>query len=102
LDGLATVYNCVIKESGNPFLDTPSPYWCFDYGSYGFCWCAECVNALAMQYALVKDEIAAMERYVEWFERNEITGDPTRQVIETLIALEDNPYEEDDDGASTE
>jgi hypothetical protein len=88
LDGLATLYQCVAKSSGNPFLDLPGGTVQGEYLD----WLWEChwepvdIRALARAYAQVRDDIARLEHYYTWYRA---TPDAEQRVAAVLITLED-------------
>jgi len=89
LDGLATLYRCVLKGTGNPFLDLPFGAVQGEYlmgGDFDYFWDPGDVRTLARRYAEVRDEVARLDRYYEWFED---TPGAEQHVVETLTRLEE-------------
>jgi len=87
LNGLATMLRCIQKETGNEFLDTPE-YFAYEYENfYGyFDWDAESIESLALIWAEVREQVAQMERYIDWI--NLDPGDERQiQVLNLLLRL---------------
>lgn len=86
LDGLAGVYAGVVKGAGNVFFDWPGGYYQAEYTNFDyFCWCEGCVEDLAGQFAVVRDDVLRMLAYQRWF----LWPGSSRQVTEALVGLEE-------------
>lgn len=88
LDGLACLYLTVVKGTGNVFLDVPGEFWQADYLlEYGVpYWTPADVKWLAREFADVREEVARLETYREWFESNYPVSE--EMVMRTLMELE--------------
>jgi hypothetical protein len=86
LDGLAGAYHTVCKDVDNLFLVIPSPFYTYEYYWDDSEWDVGCVKWLAQMYAAVKDDIGALERYIDWFG---LTLGSEKQAVEILVGLED-------------
>lgn len=94
LDGLAPMLRCVIKESGNLFLDTPDTY-AFEYLDFfwEWFWCEEDIRRLAELWDQVKEQVEKMEAYIDWIKRDP-TNSRVLQTTNTLIRLGNQVDEE--------
>jgi hypothetical protein len=86
LDGLAGAYHTVCKDVDNLFLVIPSPFYTYEYYWDDSEWDVACVKWLAEMYATAKDDIEALERYIDWFG---LTLGSEKKVVEILVGLED-------------
>ncbi|MBU1747574.1 MAG: hypothetical protein KKA73_07790, partial [Chloroflexi bacterium] len=71
LDGLAVLYQCVVKDTGNPFLDLPDGRWqgvYLDDDHEGWCWEPGAIRELAQAYATVRPDVLQLEAYTTWWQ----------------------------------
>ena len=72
LDGLATLLRCVVKQTGNPFLDMAEGDQCGEYcdgyfDDYYVPWCREDLNRLTEAWLKAKPEVDRMLAFCRWF-----------------------------------
>ncbi len=84
-NGLATLFDCIWRESDNPFLS-----WCSEtiYEDFArqpdyWTWNQECISDLTRLYKEEQAEIKKLHAYYRWCGSNDIDG-----VIEALLELE--------------
>ncbi|MBU0495503.1 MAG: hypothetical protein KKB13_26955 [Chloroflexi bacterium] len=84
LDGLASLYWCVAKCSGNPFLDYPPGPWQGDYMDFCWEWCWDVadIQELTRLYAEVRDDLDRLLAYIRWYYAS---SDAAAQVCEVLL-----------------
>ena len=89
LSGLSVAIECVCKDTGNVFIDSPT--WLrYEYDGYDeFWWCDSDIETLAHEYAEVKDKIARLTAYQKWFDH---TPGAMEQVTRLLVDLVDREY----------
>lgn len=91
LGGMATVLDTIVKDSGNPFLDTPGAFYRTEYDDFwaeDWCWCATCVKELTRLFEPVRERIAEMDAYYNWYcPAYEIVPEHRRLVVQTLARL---------------
>ncbi|MBU1878190.1 MAG: hypothetical protein KJ734_04495 [Chloroflexi bacterium] len=86
-DGLATLYQCTIKGTGNPFLDLPSGPWQGEYvADYDYWWDAADIAALTGLYAAVAPAVARLGAYEKWYDQAGLKADPQIAAILTKEA----------------
>jgi len=84
LNGLATLYHCIMKDTGNEFIDVPSSDWALEYLTNFEFWTVEGVEILASEFAEVRDQYHRLQTYIQWFEH--IPGSGSR-VLSVLLDL---------------
>lgn len=91
LDGLAVAYDCLLRNTGNPFLDLVDCGWRGEYDTWDqmadYGWTAEDVRALAALYDQALPRITRLEAYLEWWSSD--TAGRTAEVLEALAAAFD-------------
>lgn len=100
LDGLAVVYECLLRQTGNPFFDAPE-FYRYDYESiYSFYeWVVADLRTLQEFYQAARPGLDKLEAYREWWRA---TGDAARDHVlralaQTFELEEVQEWEEDDD-----
>lgn len=100
LDGLAVAYDCLLRQTGNPFFDAPE-FYRYDYESiYSFYeWSAADLRTLQAFYEAARPGLDKLDAYGEWW--NATGGGARDHVLEILaqaFELEGvREWEEDND-----
>lgn len=81
LNALATLYRCLLRNSGNPFLDNST--YNEDFPDQLLPWEPWAVQELVVQYAQVRADLDALNHYYGWFAQ---TPDAREQVLTALAA----------------
>ncbi|MBN1815351.1 MAG: hypothetical protein JXA14_26200 [Anaerolineae bacterium] len=98
LDGLATLYHCVVKDTGNVFL-TCSLYGEDDYMWGPEYWCVEGVEVLRREYEAVRADVERLAAYKEWFDKTPGAAGRVEQELLALCELTEECDDGTDDGA---
>jgi len=93
LNGLATLYHCITKDTGNEFIDT-STDWAMEYILDFEFWTVEGIQILASEFAEVRDQYYRLQVYIQWFEH--ILGSESR-VLSILLDLCEEPTDDNSD-----
>jgi len=104
LDGLATLYRCVVKDAENPFLDLPRGYWQGEYvqWEWDWYWDSPSIRELTDLFEQVRAEVERLLEYYAWW--NQTIPDAEAAVVAALVGLERSEVYEElrDDEADAE
>lgn len=100
LDGLAVAYDCLLRQTGNPFFDAPE-FYSFDYDSvYTFYeWTADSLRRLQELYKAARPGLDKLDAYCKWWDAEGGGAlDHVLRVLAQAFELEEvQEGEEDDD-----
>ena len=93
LNGLATLYHCIMKDTGNEFIDVSSD-WEMEYLEDFEFWTVEGIQRLTREFDQMRDQAYRLQTYLQWFEH--IPGSESR-VLSILLDLCEEPTDDNSD-----
>jgi len=84
LNGLATLYGCIAKDTDNLFLEIPDGPWQGEYWDMydAWYWSPGEIRALAKMFAAVREDVERLKNYLNWYYEGR-----NREIIQTLLKL---------------
>lgn len=94
-DGLATLYECLRRDSGNPFLDTVAVFWRaeFETDDY-FEWEIDQVETLRRNWAAARPKIEHLLAYGHWWEHTPQAQTEIVKIIAQALELGDSSQQD--------
>jgi len=84
LNGLATLYHCVMKDTGNEFIDISGGDWAMEYLEDFEFWTVEGIQRLTREFDQLRDQVYRLQSYLQWFEH---TPGSEHRVLSILLDL---------------
>lgn len=85
LNGLAALLLCIVKNTGNPFIDMTEHFLDYEDGDWFYTWNVGDIRCLAQRWSEVRDGIEQMQAYLKRYSR--MTDTDTCEIMSLLLRL---------------